>query len=55
VIGRRPTGTATTGSASGTLVFADGSTAKRQLVFHLTWKKDGPPRLFFVKFVGAGA
>jgi hypothetical protein len=45
----------TTGKSSGTLVFPDGSTAKRQLVFHLTWPKDGPPKLFFVKFLCAGA
>jgi len=46
----------TTGVTSGTLTFPDGSTAKRQLVFHLTWDKDGnPPKLFFVKFVCAGA
>jgi hypothetical protein len=46
----------TTGKSSGTLTFPDGSTAKRQLVFHVTWDKDGnPPKLFFVKFVCAGA
>jgi hypothetical protein len=46
----------TTGKSSGTLTFPDGSTAKRQLVFHITWDKDGnPPKLFFVKFVCAGA
>lgn len=46
----------TTGKSSGTLTFADGSTAKRQLVFHLTWDTDGnPPKLFFVKFICAGA
>jgi hypothetical protein len=46
----------TTGVTSGTLTFPDGSTAKRQLVFHLTWDKDpNPPKLFFVKFVCAGA
>ena len=43
----------TTGVVTGPLVFPDGSTAKRQLVFHLTWEKDGPPKLFFVRFVCA--
>jgi hypothetical protein len=45
----------TTGVTSGLLVFPDGTTAKRQLVFHLTWEKNGPPKLFFVKFICAGA
>ena len=46
----------TTGKTSGTLTFPDGSTAKRQVLFHITWDKDGnPPKLFFVKFVCAGA
>jgi len=46
----------TTGKSSGTLTFPDGSTAKRQLIFHLTWDTAGnPPKLFFVKFVCAGA
>jgi hypothetical protein len=46
----------TTGKSSGTLTFPDGSTAKRQLIFHLTWDTAGNPlKLFFVKFVCAGA
>jgi hypothetical protein len=46
----------TTGISSGTLTFPDGSTAKRQLVFHITWDTAGnPPKLFFVKFICAGA
>ncbi len=46
----------TTGKSSGTLTFPDGSTAKRQLIFHLTWDTNGnPPKLFFVKFICAGA
>lgn len=46
----------TTGKSSGTLTFPDGSTAKRQVLFHITWDKDGnPPKIFFAKFVCAGA
>jgi hypothetical protein len=45
----------TTGVVKGPLVFPDGSVAKRQLVYHLTWQKNGPPKLFFVKFLCAGA
>lgn len=45
----------TTGVVKGPLVLADGTVAKRQLVYHLTWQKNGPPKLFFVKFVCAGA
>jgi hypothetical protein len=35
------------------LVFPDGSSARRQVVFHITWEKNGPPKLFFVKFMCA--
>ena len=42
---------ATTGITSGVLVFPDGSSVRRQVLFHLTWQKDGPPKLFFAKFV----
>jgi hypothetical protein len=45
---------ATTGVTSGTLTFPDGSTARRQVMFHITWSADGPPKLFFAKFICAG-
>lgn len=45
----------TTGVVSGLLVFPDGTSARRQLLFHLTWEKDGPPKLFFVKFMCSGS
>ncbi len=45
---------AVTGVASGPIVFADGSSANRKILFHLTWEKNGPPKLFFAKFVCAG-
>jgi hypothetical protein len=40
----------TTSIAAGWLVFPDGSAARRQVLFHLTWEKNGPPKLFLVKF-----
>jgi hypothetical protein len=45
----------TTGVTSGLLVFPDGTNARRQVLFHLTWEKNGPPKLFFVKFMCAGS
>ena len=47
----------TTRITSGPLVFPDGTSAKRELVFHITWDKDPPPlKLIFVRFVcGGGA
>jgi hypothetical protein len=45
---------ATTGVTSGTLTFPDGSTARRQVMFHITWNTSGPPKLFFAKFVCSG-
>ena len=45
---------ATTGVTAGTLVFPDGTTARRQVMFHITWNTSGPPKLFFAKFVCAG-
>lgn len=44
----------TTGVTAGSLVFPDGSTARRQVMFHITWAADGPPKLFFAKFTCAG-
>jgi hypothetical protein len=44
----------TTGVTSGPLVFPDGSSARRQVSFHLTWDQNGPPKVFFAKFVCAG-
>jgi len=46
---------ATTGITSGWLVFPDGSSARRQVMFHITWQKNGPPKLFFAKFICAGS
>ena len=45
---------ATTGVTAGLLVFPDGNTARRQVMFHITWAADGPPKLFFAKFICAG-
>ena len=45
----------TTGISSGPLVFPDGTSARRQAMFHITWAKDGsPPKLFFAKFICSG-
>jgi hypothetical protein len=44
----------TTGVTSGQFVLADGTSVRRQVMFHLTWDKDGPPKLFFAKFICAG-
>jgi hypothetical protein len=44
----------TTGITSGLLVYPDGSSARRQVMFHITWQKNGPPKLFFAKFFCAG-
>jgi hypothetical protein len=44
----------TTGVTSGLLVFPNGTSARRQVLFHLTWEKNGPPKLFFAKFICAG-
>jgi hypothetical protein len=41
----------TTAVTSGWLVFPDGSSALRQVLFHITWQKDGPPKLVFAKFL----
>lgn len=44
----------TTGRAAGVLTFPDGSTARRQLVYHITWEPNGGGvKIFFVKFVCA--
>lgn len=43
-----------TGVTSGQLLFPDGTSAKRQVMFHITWEKNGPPKLFFAKFLCAG-
>lgn len=46
---------ATTGVASGPLVLADGTTVRRQTMFHLTWDKNPqPPKVFFAKFICSG-
>jgi hypothetical protein len=45
---------ATTGVTSGQFVLADGTSVRRQVMFHLTWDKTGPPKLFFAKFICAG-
>jgi hypothetical protein len=42
---------ATTGVTRGPLVFPDGSSATRKVSFHLTWDPNGPPKVFFAKFV----
>jgi hypothetical protein len=44
---------ATTGVTAGLLVFPDGSTARRQVMFHITWTTSGPPKLFFANFTCA--
>lgn len=44
---------ATTGVSAGWLTYPDGSTARRQVMFHITWEANGPPKLFFAKFVCA--
>ena len=44
---------ATTGVTAGSLVFPDGTSARRQVMFHITWNTSGPPKLFFAKFVCA--
>jgi len=44
----------TTGITSGPFVFPDGTSARRQSMFHLTWEKNGPPKIFFAHFVCAG-
>lgn len=46
-------GGATTGVTAGWLVYPDGSTARRQVMFHITWQPDGPPKLFFARFICA--
>jgi hypothetical protein len=45
----------TTNVTSGLLAFADGTSARRQVLFHLTWEKNGPPKLILVKFMCAGS
>jgi hypothetical protein len=45
---------ATTGVTAGMLVYPDGTAARRQVMFHVTWAADGPPKLFFAKFTCAG-
>jgi hypothetical protein len=45
----------TTGIASGPLVRPDGTTVRRQAMFHITWDKSPqPPKLFFAKFICSG-
>jgi hypothetical protein len=45
----------TTGVSSGPFVLADGTTVRRQTLFHITWAKDGsPPKVFFAKFICSG-
>lgn len=39
---------------AGTVVYADGSTERFQIVFRLVLPPDGPPQLFLVKFVCSG-
>jgi hypothetical protein len=46
---------AVTGVTSGQLILADGRVFRRQVSFHLTFDDDGPPKVFFAKFVCAGA
>jgi hypothetical protein len=40
--------------AAGTIVYADGSTERFQILFRLVMPPDGPPHLFLVKFVCSG-
>jgi hypothetical protein len=47
-------GGAVSGVASGPLVLADGTVRRRQVSFHLTFQPDGPPKVFFAKFVCSG-
>jgi hypothetical protein len=45
----------TTGVSSGPFVLADGTTLRRQSLFHITWDKDGNPmKVFFAKFICPG-
>jgi len=39
---------------AGTIVYADGSTERFQILFRLVLPPDGPPQLFLVKFVCSG-
>lgn len=45
---------ATSGVVEGPFVLADGSSVRRQIFFHLTWDKNGPPKVFFVNSVCSG-
>jgi hypothetical protein len=47
-------GGAVTGVIEGPFVLADGSSPRRQVSFHLTWDKVGPPKVFFAKSVCVG-
>lgn len=44
-----------TGVTAGPLVLADGRVFRRQSTFHLTFDEDGPPKVFFARFVCSGA
>jgi hypothetical protein len=44
---------AISGVLAGPFVLADGTTARRQVSFHLTLDEDGPPKVFFAKGVCA--
>lgn len=46
---------AVSGVTSGPFVLADGRVFRRQVSFHLTFDDDGPAKVFFAKFVCAGA
>jgi hypothetical protein len=47
-------GGSTTGVSSGPFVLADGTILRRQVLFHITWDLNGPPKLFFAKFICSG-
>ena len=50
-----PDGQSTEGSvAHGRVVYADGSSQFRQVLFHLVLPQDGPPKLFLVRLVCGG-
>ncbi len=44
---------ALTGVIAGQFVLADGRSAYRKVNFHLTWDRNGPPKVFFAKSVCA--
>lgn len=45
---------AVSGIAEGSIALADGSTARRQVSFHLTLDEPSPPKVFFAKFICPG-